>query len=68
MATKRRVPAYNFAIVYIGLGDKDQAFAWLERAYADRSFYVTWLPYDPQVDTLRSDARFADLKKRIGLP
>ena len=62
------VPPYNIAIVYAGLGDKDQAFAWLERAYADRSFYMTWLKSDPQLDSLRSDQRFADLIRRVGFP
>ncbi len=68
MSTKRHVPPYNIAIVYAGLGDKEQAFSWLERAYADRSFYLTWLKYDPQLDSLRSDPRFADLTRRVGLP
>ena len=62
------VPPYNIAIVYAGLGDKDQAFASLERAYADRSFYMTWLKCDPQLDSLRSDPRFADLIRRVGFP
>jgi len=68
MSTRRHVPPYNIAVVYAGLGDKNQAFAWLERAYADRSFYLTWLKYDPQLDSLRSDPRFADLMRRVGLP
>ena len=67
MSTKRHVPPYNIAIVYAGLGDKEQAFSWLERGYADRSFYLTWLKYDPQLDSLRSDPRFADLMRRVGL-
>ena len=68
LAGQRHVPAYNIAMAYVGLGDKDQAFAWLEKAYADRSFYITWLGYDPQLDSLRSDPRFADLVKRVGRP
>ena len=62
------VPPYNIATVYAGLGDKDQAFASLERAYVDRSFYMTWLKCDPQLDNLRSDPRFADLVRRVGFP
>ncbi|HKZ79700.1 MAG TPA: tetratricopeptide repeat protein [Pyrinomonadaceae bacterium] len=62
------VPPYNIAIVYAGLGDKDQAFAWLERAFEERSGYLTWLTTDPQLDSLRSDQRFADLVRRVGLP
>jgi eukaryotic-like serine/threonine-protein kinase len=62
------VPAYNFAEVYIGLGEKEQALAWLEKAYADRSTYLTFLKADPQFDSLRSDPRFKDLLRRVGLP
>ena len=65
---KRYVPPYNIAMIYVGLSDKAQAFAWLDRAYVDRSLYVTWLKYDPQMDSLRSDRRFADMMKRVGLP
>jgi tetratricopeptide (TPR) repeat protein len=61
------VAPYSIAIVYAGLGEKDQAFAWLDRAYDDRSGYLTWLTTDPQLDNLRSDPRFADLLRRVGL-
>jgi TolB-like protein/DNA-binding winged helix-turn-helix (wHTH) protein/Tfp pilus assembly protein PilF len=54
--------------VYIGLGDKDQAFAWLEKAYQEKSNYVAFLKVFPILDPLRSDPRFADLVRRIGLP
>ena len=56
------------AHVYIGLGDKDQAFAWLEKAYADHSWYMASLKVDPELGALRSDPRFTDLVRRIGLP
>jgi eukaryotic-like serine/threonine-protein kinase len=62
------VPAYNFAEIYIGLGDKDQAMALLEKAYADRSMLLTFLKADPEFNSLRSDPRFKDLLRRIGLP
>jgi serine/threonine protein kinase/tetratricopeptide (TPR) repeat protein len=62
------VPAYNFAEVYIGLGEREQALASLEKAYADRSIYLTFLKADPQFDSLRSDPRFKDLLHRVGLP
>ncbi|HKG79321.1 MAG TPA: tetratricopeptide repeat protein, partial [Pyrinomonadaceae bacterium] len=54
--------------VYIGLGDKDQAFAWLEKAYEERSNYIAYLKVFPIVDPLRSDPRFADLVRRVGPP
>ena len=67
IAKQRYVPAYSFAIVYAGLGEKDQAFQWLERSYQDRAFEMTSLKVDPLVDNLRSDPRFADLVRRVGL-
>jgi len=54
--------------VYIGLGDKDQAFAWLEKAYEEKSNYVLFMKVFPPLDPLRSDPRFADLVRRIDLP
>jgi eukaryotic-like serine/threonine-protein kinase len=62
------VPAYNFAEVYIGLGEKEQALASLEKAYEDRSMYLTFLKADPQFDSLHSDPRYRDLLRRVGLP
>jgi TolB-like protein/Tfp pilus assembly protein PilF len=55
------------ANVYIGLGDKDQAFFWLEKAYQEQSNYLTWLKVFPADDPLRSDPRLDDLLRRIGL-
>lgn len=57
----------HVATVYAALGDRDQAFAWLEKAYEGRSFYITVLRVDPDLDSLRSDPRFADLLQRVGL-
>ena len=54
--------------VYIGLGDKDQAFVWLEKACEERSNYVAYLKVFPILDPLRSDPRFNDLIRRVGLP
>lgn len=60
---------YNFAVIYAGLGDKDQSFAWLDRAYADQSSFLSFFPKtDAHLDNLRSDPSFADLLRRIGLP
>jgi tetratricopeptide (TPR) repeat protein len=63
----RYVSPPAFANVYIGLGDKDQAFFWLEKAYQDRSNYIAYLKVFPAVDVLRSDPRFDDLLRRMGL-
>jgi TolB-like protein/DNA-binding winged helix-turn-helix (wHTH) protein/Flp pilus assembly protein TadD len=56
------------AEVYAGLGDKDRAFEWLNRAYEERDGQLTSLELDPFFDSLRSDPRFQDLVRRIGLP
>jgi tetratricopeptide (TPR) repeat protein len=58
----------RIALIYAGLGDRDQAFVWLEKAYEERAFNLAWLNVDPRWDSLRPDPRFADLLKRIGLP
>ena len=61
------VPSYGIAVIYAGLGEKDQAFQWLEKAYEDRSEGLGLLKVSPELDNLRSDSRFADLMRRIGL-
>ncbi len=57
-----------FAYIYAGLGDKDQAFAWLEKAYEERSDVVGGLKVGRQLDPLRSDPRFQDLLRRMNFP
>ncbi len=61
------VPAYWVALVYIGLGNKDKAFDWLERAYEDRSSWLVWMKVEPRFDSLVSDPRFTSLLERMGL-
>ena len=56
------------AFIYTGLGEKDQAFAWLDKAYDGRDFILVMLKVDPTYDSLRSDPRFLDLMRRVGLP
>lgn len=53
--------------VYIGLGDKDQAFVWLEKAYAEQSNYIAYSKVFSMLDSIRSDARFAGLVNKVGL-
>ena len=55
------------ARIYAGLGDNDQAMAWLEKVYADRSESVVWLKVDPTFDPMRRDARFTALLAKVGL-
>jgi len=65
---KQYVPAYSIAIIYAGLNDKDQAFEWLNKAYADRSFYIALLNFESTLDYLRPDPRFKELLRRANLP
>jgi serine/threonine protein kinase len=58
---------YDIAMVYAGLGDRDQALGWLERAYKERS-NMEFLKVDPPLDNLRSDPRFQDLVRRMNFP
>jgi len=68
-ASKQRyIAAQSFAIVYIGLGDKDQAFAWLDKAYEERANRRAYLKFEPTWDPIRPDPRFDELLRRIGLP
>ncbi len=61
------VPSYWIATIYNGLGDKDKAFAWLERAYLERSSWLSWVKVEPRFDLLHSDPRFLSLLKRMKL-
>lgn len=66
-AKRRYVSPYDLATIYAGLGEKEQALAWLEKAYEDRSGWLgLWLKVDPKFDGLRTDERFRDLLRRIG--
>jgi len=58
--------APEIAMVYVGLGEKDQAMVWLEKGYAER--FSPWVLMRPCFDPLRSDPGFQDLLRRIGLP
>jgi tetratricopeptide (TPR) repeat protein len=62
------VPAFFVALVYAGLEDKDQAFTWLEKAYEERFNRLAYLKVDALWDPLRSDPRFTDLLRRVGIP
>jgi Flp pilus assembly protein TadD len=64
---QKSVSPYNIARIYEGLDEKDQAFVWLEKAYAERDSNMMYLKVDPEFDRLRSDPRLADLLRRIGL-
>jgi len=61
-------PAYQIAQLYVDLGDKDQAFRWLNTAYHERDYLLEGLKTDFQLDPIRSDPRFAELVRKVGLP
>ena len=60
--------AYEIAQLYADLGDKDQAFRWLSTAYQERDFFLFGLKTDFSLDPIRSDPRFAELVRKVGLP
>jgi len=62
------VPSDNMALVCLGLGERDRAFTWLEKAFTQRSPFFVWLKVFPELDRIRSDPRFQDLVRRVGLP
>ena len=65
---KGYVRPYTIASFYARLGQKDEAFVWLEKAYQDRDYQMTELNVRPEMDSLRSDPRFAELVRKVGLP
>ncbi|MBI3609704.1 MAG: winged helix-turn-helix domain-containing protein [Nitrospirae bacterium] len=68
LSKQRYVPSYSIALIHVGLGQKDQAVAWLEKAYQERSTDIVHLATDPRFDELQSIRRFRELLGRIGLP
>ncbi|PYV23788.1 MAG: hypothetical protein DMG24_13165 [Acidobacteria bacterium] len=68
LSKRRFVPLVDIALVYASLGDKDQAFECLEKAYEERNAWLVALRVDPMFDPLRSDPRFQDLVRRMNFP
>jgi serine/threonine protein kinase/tetratricopeptide (TPR) repeat protein len=65
---QKYVSPYFIALIYTGLGDKEQAFVWLEKAYQQRHPYLVLIKVEPVFDSLRSDPRFGELMHKVGLP
>jgi Tfp pilus assembly protein PilF len=65
---KRADWSYMIATVYAGLGDVDRAFEWIDRAIAVRDDQLVLLNTDTHLDSLRGDARFRDVLRRVGIP
>jgi Flp pilus assembly protein TadD len=67
LAQQAPVPPGYIAIVSAALGEREQALAWLEKAYSQHSPMMTWLKTDPRFDSIRQDPKFQDLMRRVGL-
>ena len=61
LASDKYVSPYFIGLIYTAMADQDQALAWLEKAYEERSGGLIWLGVDPRLDSLRSDPRLACL-------
>ncbi|NVM56954.1 MAG: tetratricopeptide repeat protein, partial [Desulfobacterales bacterium] len=69
LSKQKYVSSYDMAVIYTGLGERDQAFQWLEKAYEQRDGWLAgWLKIDPRFDPLHNDPRFADLLRRMNFP
>jgi serine/threonine-protein kinase len=64
----RYASSYAVAVIYAGLGDTEHTFAWLDTAVQERSHWLVWLQRDPRWDDIRSDPRFGELVRKVGLP
>jgi tetratricopeptide (TPR) repeat protein len=62
------ISPYHFALIHMGLNQGDLAFEWLEKAYGERTARLTGELFERLFDPFRSDPRFQDLVRRIGLP
>ncbi len=67
-AKESYVSPYDIALVHAGLGEKDLAFDWLEKAFAERSVWMVRLRVDLRLEDIHEDSRFIDLTKRVGVP
>ena len=67
LAKRQYASAYEMATIHVALGNNEQAFQLLAKAYAEHSFHLVNLNVSPQFKSIRSDPRFLDLVQRIGL-
>ena len=67
LSQKGYVSAHLISIVYIGLGDRNNAFKWLNKACDERDNWMVWLSINPVFDDLRSDSGFSNLLSKVGL-
>jgi tetratricopeptide (TPR) repeat protein len=67
LSAERYFSPYHIAMIYAGLGNNDEAFNWLDKAFEQRADYLVFLKVDPRFELLHSDPRFASLLERVGL-
>jgi TolB-like protein/Flp pilus assembly protein TadD len=67
LARKRYIPATYFGMLYAGIGDREEALNWLEKAYEERADGLTWINIDPMMDDIKQNPRFQSLIQKIGL-
>jgi len=67
MSYHRYVPAYFFAKIFIGLGETDNAFDYLNKALEERYGLLAYMNVEPELEALRQDARFSELAQKVGL-
>ena len=65
---RRYVPPYGMALIHAGLGERQRAYRWLEKAFELRDMNLLWLGVNPRFDALRADAEFKELLRRVGIP
>jgi TolB-like protein len=68
LSKERYVSPYDVALIYVGLGEHDEAITWLQKAYNERSFYFVLANVEPRLDRLRTDPSFAELLRRMNFP
>jgi hypothetical protein len=68
LSQHRHVTPYYWAVIHAGLGERDEAIAWLEKVHAERHVGVLTMAVEPELDGLRDDPRFRALARRVGLP
>ena len=68
LAKRQYASAYEIATIYVALGNNEEAFQLLAKAYEEHSFHLVNLNVSPQFKSIRSDPRFQDLVERLGLP
>ena len=68
LSQKRFVSSYDVATIYVGLGERDKALGFLEKAVDERSDLLVYVKVDPRFDPLHGDARFGQIVQKVGLP